>query len=84
LPVTSFSVNEGLSNDISKTVLAARDGTVWIATQDGLNRWKDGQTTVYRPREYPALPEDGVTTLYEDDRGRIWASGYGRLAVFEG
>jgi signal transduction histidine kinase/ligand-binding sensor domain-containing protein len=83
LPVTSFSEEQGLSSGIAKSVLTAHDGSIWIGTQDGLDRWKDGHTTIYRPRDYPALPEDGITTLYEDQRGRIWAAGYNRLAVFE-
>lgn len=83
LPVTSFSEEQGLSSGIAKSVLAAHDGSLWVGTQDGLNRWKDGHTTIYRPRDYPALADDGITTLYEDQRGRIWAAGYNRLAVFE-
>ena len=83
LPVTSFSVQEGLSSTVVRSVLFAHDGTLWIGTQDGLNRWKDGHTTIYRPRDYPALADDGISAIYEDERGRIWASGYNRLAVFE-
>jgi ligand-binding sensor domain-containing protein/signal transduction histidine kinase len=83
LPVTSFSVQEGLSSAVVRSVLLAHDGTLWIGTQDGLNSWKDGRTTIYRARDYPALAEDGIGTLYEDERGRVWASGYNRVAVFE-
>ena len=32
------------------SVLAARDGSLWLGTSDGLNRWNEGQITVYRKR----------------------------------
>ena len=38
LPVTSLSVQEGLSSAIATSVLAARDGSIWIGTADGLNQ----------------------------------------------
>src|SRR5208337_4375791 len=61
-----------------------RDGSIWIGTEDGLNRWKQGRITVYRKRTHPGLPDDAVQSLFEDERGRIWVSGYLGLAVLEG
>ena len=83
LPVTSLSVEQGLSSAIANSVLAARDGSVWIGAPDGLNRWNHGRVTIYRPRSDPGLPCCGITSLYEDDGGRIWISGYRGLAAFE-
>ena len=57
-PVTSLSVKQGLSNSTATSVLAARDGSIWIGTADGLNRWKDGRATIYRKRIDPGLPDD--------------------------
>jgi len=83
LPVTSLSVEQGLSSAIAKSVLAARDGSVWIGAPDGINRWNHGHVTIYRMRSNPGLPCCGISSLYEDDRGRVWVSGYRGLAVFE-
>ena len=83
LPVTSLSVEQGLSSAIAKSVLAARDGSVWIGAPDGLNRWNHGHVTIYRMRSDPGLPCCGISSLYEDDRGRVWVSGYRGLAAFE-
>jgi ligand-binding sensor domain-containing protein/signal transduction histidine kinase len=83
LPVTSLSVEQGLSSAIATSVLAARDGSVWIGAPDGLNRWDHGRVTIYRMRSDPGLPCCGISSLYEDERGRIWVSGYRGLAVFE-
>jgi signal transduction histidine kinase/ligand-binding sensor domain-containing protein len=82
-PVTSLSVKQGLSNSTATSVLAARDGSVWIGTADGLNRWKDGRATIYRRRTDPGLPDDNVQSLFEDERGRVWVSGFRGLAVLE-
>ena len=83
LPVTSLSVEQGLSSAIATSVLAARDGSIWIGTADGLNRWDHGHTTIYRMQSHPGMPGDTIHSLYEDERGRIWISGYRGLASFE-
>ncbi len=72
-----------LSNVNTRSILASRDGSVWIGTRDGLNRWNDGHVTVYRKRTHPALPDDSIDSLYEDERGRVWVSGLHGLAVFD-
>ena len=89
-------------------VLAARDGSVWIGSYLGLNRWKQGRMTRYRAtpaprsvaaREHetgsgrtaaseviadPALRDNEITSLFEDQRGRIWAGTLnGGVAWFE-
>jgi signal transduction histidine kinase len=47
-----------------------------------LNRWNDGQVTIYRKRS-SGLPDDLVGSLFQDERGRIWASTYRGVAYFE-
>ena len=83
LPVVTYSRNQGLSGIPWGAVLAARDGSVWFGTLDGLNRLNQGQVTVYRQhgaragvREIVAsgLPDEGVGSLFQDSRGRIWVS----------
>ena len=48
----------------------------WIGTADGVTRWKDGRTTIYRTRD--GLPDNRVGTLFEDSTGRVlvrrWAA----------
>jgi signal transduction histidine kinase/ligand-binding sensor domain-containing protein len=47
-----------------------RDGTVWIAADDGLASWRAGQTRLVRlpPAERPAE----VANFLEDDDGTLW------------
>lgn len=50
LAVPAFSLKQGVYNGVT-SVLAARDGSVWVGTQGhGLNRWQNGRMTVYRTR----------------------------------
>jgi signal transduction histidine kinase/ligand-binding sensor domain-containing protein len=83
LPVVTYSKSQGLSGIPWGGVLAAREGSVWFANLDGLNRLDQGNVTVYRQhrartgvREIvgSGLPEEGVGSLFQDARGRIWAS----------
>jgi len=80
LAVERVSVRQGLSYETSGSVLAAKDGSVWIASR-GLNRWKDGRFTLYGKQS--GLPEDLSEALFQDDRGRLWASTLGGVAFFE-
>jgi len=83
--VATLTVDQGLSNDLVGAVLADRDGSVWLASYGGLNRWRDGQMTAYRDRAAPptrgvrevvgsGVPVDGLVSLFQDDRGRVWVS----------
>lgn len=70
------------SNNI-RTLLNARDGTLWIGTLEGLASWKDGTLT-----EHPELAGQHVYTLIEDREGTVWAGTFAlptaRLCQFRG
>jgi signal transduction histidine kinase/ligand-binding sensor domain-containing protein len=83
LPVVTYSKKQGSSAIPWGGVLTARDGSIWFANLDGLNRLNQGQVTVYR--QHPSgvgvgeivgsgLPDEGVGSLFQDSRGRIWVS----------
>ena len=72
-----------LQNARATSIVAARDGSVWIGTNDGLHRWRDGRVTIYRTQTHPELPDDAIQSLAEDERGRIWVTGVRGLAMFD-
>src|ERR1700674_2484202 len=82
LPVVTYSKKQGLSDIPWGGMLAARDGSVWFATLNGLNRLSHGQVALYRQRMTArgqeavgnGLPDEGVGSLFQDSRGRIWVS----------
>jgi len=92
--VATLSVKQGLSNDVVGSVLAATDGSIWLGTYGGLNRWHNGQLTIYRERAGrtatsaseivgSGLPDKGVTSLFQDSRGRIWVATLSGIGYME-
>jgi len=59
------------SNDIL-SLLADREGGLWIGTAKGLASWKDGKLS-----HYPRLDGVYVFRLLEDREGTMWAGGFG-------
>src|SRR5262249_60476541 len=75
-PVVPFSQKQGLSTDRVNSVLSTADGSVWVGTFDGLNRWKDGKVTVYRDR----FLNGGGGARFLGRSGRLWGAGHAGLA----
>lgn len=69
----------GLSQNIVSSILQDSYGFIWIATDDGLNRY-DGHTfKVYNhiPGDESSLGHDRVRSLYEDRQKRLWVGTMG-------
>lgn len=62
---------QGLPSNNIRSLLAARDGTLWIGTIEGLASWKDGKLT-----QYPDVAGQNLFTITEDREGTIWAGTY--------
>jgi signal transduction histidine kinase/ligand-binding sensor domain-containing protein len=71
--VATLSLSQGLSNASILSVLADRDGSVWLSTRRGLNRWNNGHITMFGGQD-GLLNGTYAGSLYQDGRGRIWAS----------
>jgi len=69
IPWHSTSGTDLLSEHIY-CLMVARDGTLWIGTQDGAASWKDGKL-----RRYPELDGQSISSFLEDREGTIWSSG---------
>ena len=74
---------EYLPNNDIQSLLAAREGRLWIGTNQGLASWKDRKLI-----HYPELDGQIVSTLLEDREGTVWAGGLatpaGRLCAIQG
>lgn len=68
--ITCLTTNDGLVHDNAWCVAEVTDGSVWIGTEGGLSRWKDGVFENY-PMP-PDLPESSVRSITQDADGRIW------------
>ena len=65
-----YSTNEGLVNNFVRAFLQGRDGSVWIATDEGVSRWRPEGITNYQMRD--GLAYFSTRSLLEDRRGDIW------------
>jgi signal transduction histidine kinase/ligand-binding sensor domain-containing protein len=80
LPVSVFSMKEGLLSEGVESVLPARDGTVWVGNFV-LSTLVDDR--VLPPLMPTLFGTRAVTSLLEDHDGRIWVGLDNTLNVFE-
>src|SRR4029077_16889185 len=94
-----YTERDGLWSARVVSVLAARDGSIWMRTLDGLSRLKNRVVTVYREHGNSLAPvppggaastsavngfrQQGPGSLYEDVKGRIWVSTLSAVHYFE-
>lgn len=64
--------HQQLPQGVVRSLLAARDGTLWIGGDKWLASWKDGKLT-----QYPELAGLYIFRLLEDHEGAVWVSGVG-------
>lgn len=69
-----YSTKEYLSSATVYDILKDRQGFVWIATEDGLNRFDGTSFKIYRnePGNPNSLPVNYITALHESPDGNIW------------
>lgn len=65
-----FMTKDGLVNNFVRAFLQGHDGSIWIATDEGVSRWQAGIFTNYQERD--GLCYFSTRTLAEDHTGDIW------------
>lgn len=66
---TQYSKNQGMDDRVT-SIVAARDGTIWFGTRDGLTRLKNGQLRTFTTVD--GLSNNLIYGLFEDRAGVIW------------
>jgi PAS domain S-box-containing protein len=80
----SYTAAEGLGRGLVGNLQLDADGTLWAATEGGLNRLKDGKVATLTAKN--GLPCDGVLWVIEGDDQAFWlytACGLARVARSE-
>lgn len=69
-----ISIEEGLSQGMIYDILQTKDGYLWFATKDGLNRYDGYRFKVFFNDPYDpwSLSSNDVTAIYEDRKSRLW------------
>jgi diguanylate cyclase (GGDEF)-like protein len=80
-----LALEQGLSQSSVMDVLQDRRGYIWLATEDGLNRYDGTGFKVYRhdPADPNSLPSSFVWDVEEDARGNLWIATASGLAIWE-
>ena len=93
LAIRTISANQGLPSTAPWSVLAARDGSLWLGALGGLSRWNGGQVTTYRTPSSGSTRRERSragrgearevfdTGLPDDGVGAVFEDGGGRLWV---
>ncbi len=83
--VTMLTVNDGLSQGMVFDLLQSRDGFIWIATKDGLNRYDGSRFEVFSPDPFDpfSIANSEVRSIFEDSRGWIWVAFQAELDIFD-
>lgn len=73
-PWQSIGIAEGLSQGMVYDLMQDKEGFMWIATKDGLNRYDGYNFKVYTHDPYNSFSISGntCTALLQDTKGRIW------------
>ncbi len=81
----AFTSDAELSNSLINAIFCDRNGIIWIATEDGLNRYDGVKLTIYRhrPGDAHSLDDNYVRTLFEDRDGRLFVGTYNGVQVYD-
>lgn len=68
-----FTVDKELSNSIINTIYQDRNGVIWIATEDGLDRYDGAKFSTYKHEDgnERSLTDNNVNILFEDSKGHL-------------
>ncbi len=83
--MTNYSVKDGLSHPSVIQMEQDKNGYLWIATDDGLNRF-DGKSFVQffaDPDDQFSVARSMITSLYKDSNQRIWLGSKNGLAYID-
>lgn len=71
-----IGIEQGLSQGMVFDLLQTRDGFLWAATKDGLNRYDGYNFKIFTHNPFApyTLAENTIIALFEDSRGLLWVA----------
>ena len=81
----SISIIDGLSHNNIWCIVQDSYGYMWIATDDGLNKYDGYNFKIFKidPADSTTLPANQVTCVFEDHDGILWVSTSGGLSRYD-
>lgn len=80
-----LGVNEGLSQNTVFDITQDKQGNMWFATYDGLNRYDGYDFTVYQNDEQNpySIGSNIIRVCTTDSQGRLWAGTQEGLSLYD-
>lgn len=74
--IRKINSSDGLSHNIVFDIIQDNLGFIWVATQDGLNRYDGHEFNTFRfnPENPESISGNYIKSLFVDEKNRIWAS----------
>jgi signal transduction histidine kinase/ligand-binding sensor domain-containing protein len=85
LKFSHLTTKDGLAQDNVVAILQDRQGFMWFATGEGLNRYDGHSFVVYRndPKDPGSLSHNFIRDVFEDDQGYLWVAAYPAINKFD-
>ena len=82
----SFDADKQMSSSFTTQVFQDRDGFIWVATRNGLNRYDGYQFRIIKhdSRQKNGLASNYVNCMMQDHRGLYYIGMYGALQTYDG
>ena len=82
---TFYSTDNVLSNSLINSIYQDSRNYIWIATEDGLNKFDGVRFSIYHTRkeDTSALKNNYVRALFEDSKGRFWVGCINGLMLYD-
>jgi len=80
-----YSTDKDISNSLINYLYQDKRNYVWIATEDGLNKYDAVKFTIYKniPNDTTSLKNNYVRCMYEDSKSRFWIGCINGLQIFD-
>jgi PAS domain S-box-containing protein len=69
-----LTTDDGLSQSWVHSVIQDKYGFIWMASEDGLNRYDGNSFRIYKNnyRDQYSISNNGILTLFENSKGDLW------------
>ena len=69
-----LSLSQGLASNITYSIVQDAEGYIWIATNNGLQRYDGNSFITFRhdPKNPASVPSDEIRKLFLDRKNRLW------------
>ena len=85
LKFSHLTTKDGLAQDHIVAILQDRQGFMWFATGEGLNRYDGNSFVVYknRPSDPGSISHNFIRDVFEDENGYLWVAAYPAINKFD-